>query len=96
MRLVQEEFIPTYGLETVHTRIPNEVYQQILKDVARSGSHISQNATEKETESFQEQLTQLMCWVLHRHSELKLVFLKAQIMFIYIQIICNLFYCNIK
>ncbi|GAB1864422.1 TBC1 domain family member 20 [Camponotus japonicus] len=70
LRLVQEEFIPIYGLETVHTRIPNEVYQQILKDVARSGSHISQNATEKETESFQEQLTQLMCWVLHRHSEL--------------------------
>ncbi|XP_072751667.1 TBC1 domain family member 20 [Anoplolepis gracilipes] len=70
LRLVQEEFTPVYGLETVHTRIPNEVYQQILKDVARSGSHISQNATEKETESFQEQLTQLMCWVLHRHSKL--------------------------
>ncbi|KMQ88863.1 tbc1 domain family member 20-like protein [Lasius niger] len=70
LRLVREEFTPVNGLETVHTCIPNEVYQQILKDVARSGSHISQNATEKETESFQEQLTQLMCWVLHRHSEL--------------------------
>ncbi|XP_029681041.1 TBC1 domain family member 20 isoform X2 [Formica exsecta] len=70
LRLVQEEFIPVNELETIHTCIPNEVYQQILKDVARSGSHISQNATEKETESFQEQLTQLMCWVLHRHSEL--------------------------
>lgn len=70
LRLVQEEFAPVNGLETVHTCIPNEVYQQILKDVARSGSHISQNATEKETESFQEQLTQLMCWVLHRHSKL--------------------------
>ncbi|XP_032683252.1 TBC1 domain family member 20 [Odontomachus brunneus] len=70
LRLVQEEFIPVNGLETIHTCIPNEVYQQILKDVARSGSHISQNATEEETESFQEQLTQLMCWVLHRHSRL--------------------------
>ncbi|XP_050448544.1 TBC1 domain family member 20 isoform X1 [Cataglyphis hispanica] len=70
LRLVQEEFTSVDGLETVHTCIPNEVYQQILKDVARSGSHISQNATEEETESFQEQLTQLMCWVLHRHSEL--------------------------
>lgn len=63
------------GLETVHTYIPNEIYQQILKDVARSGSHVSQNATEEETENFQEQLTQLMCWVLHRHSQLKLVYL---------------------
>ncbi|KAL6266779.1 hypothetical protein P5V15_003613 [Pogonomyrmex californicus] len=70
LRLVQLEFAPVNGLETVHTHIPNEVYQQILKDVARSGSHISETATEKETESFQEQLTQLMCWVLHRHSQL--------------------------
>ncbi|XP_012540167.1 TBC1 domain family member 20 [Monomorium pharaonis] len=71
LRLVQlDELAPVNGLETVHTYIPNEIYQQILKDVARSGSHISQNATEKETESFQEQLTQLMCWVLHRHSQL--------------------------
>lgn len=81
MRLVQEEFTSVNGLETVHSCIPNEVYQQILKDVARSGSHISQNATEEETESFQEQLTQLMCWVLHRHSELKLVSLRVQILF---------------
>ncbi|XP_014480936.1 PREDICTED: TBC1 domain family member 20 [Dinoponera quadriceps] len=70
LRLVQEDSVPVDGLETIHTCIPNEVYQQILKDVARSGSHISQNATEEETESFQEQLTQLMCWVLHRHSRL--------------------------
>ncbi|XP_011151226.1 TBC1 domain family member 20 [Harpegnathos saltator] len=70
LRLVQKESIPVNGLETIHTCIPNEVYQQILKDVARSGSHISHNATEEETESFQEQLTQLMCWVLHRHSRL--------------------------
>lgn len=71
---MQEESVPVDGLDTIHTCIPNEVYQQILKDVARSGSHISHNATEEETESFQEQLTQLMCWVLHRHSRLKLVF----------------------
>ncbi|XP_071575041.1 TBC1 domain family member 20 [Temnothorax nylanderi] len=70
LRLAQPEPTPVDGLETVHTYIPNEIYQQILKDVARSGSHISQSATEKETESFQEQLTQLMCWVLHRHSHL--------------------------
>jgi len=78
LRLVQEKSEPVDGLETIHTYIPNEVYQQILKDVARSGSHISHNATEKETESFQEQLTQLMCWVLHRHSQLKLVFFFLQ------------------
>lgn len=77
MRLVQEKSEPVDGLETIHTYIPNEIYQQILKDVARSGSHISHNATEKETENFQEQLTQLMCWVLHRHSQLKLVFFKT-------------------
>ncbi|KAL0132731.1 hypothetical protein PUN28_000459 [Cardiocondyla obscurior] len=70
LRLTQPELAPVDGLETVHTYIPNEIYQQILKDVARSGSHISQNATEEETETFQEQLTQLMCWVLHRHSQL--------------------------
>ncbi|EZA48687.1 hypothetical protein DMN91_001845 [Ooceraea biroi] len=70
LRLVQEESVPISGLETVHTCIPNEVYQQILKDVARSGSHIPQNAPETEAESFQEQLTQLMCWVLHKHSQL--------------------------
>jgi len=74
LRLAQLELAPVNGLETVHTYIPNEIYQQILKDVARSGSHISQNATEKETENFQEQLTQLICWVLHRHSQLKLVY----------------------
>ncbi|KYN01491.1 PREDICTED: TBC1 domain family member 20 [Cyphomyrmex costatus] len=70
LRLVQLDLTPVNGLETVHTYIPNEIYQQILKDVARSGSHVSQNATEKEMENFQEQLTQLMCWVLHKHSQL--------------------------
>jgi len=82
LKLIEEESIPISRLETVHTCIPNEVYQQIVKDVARSGSHIPQNATEKETENFQEQLTQLMCWVLHRHTQLKLVSLN---MFIYLE-----------
>ncbi|XP_011874846.1 PREDICTED: TBC1 domain family member 20 [Vollenhovia emeryi] len=70
LRLSRSEPTPVDGLETVHKYIPNEIYQQIQKDVARSGSHISQSATEQETECFQEQLTQLMCWVLHRHSQL--------------------------
>lgn len=68
LRLAQP--VPADGLEAVHTCIPNEIYQQILKDVARSGSHIPQSATEEEAECFQEELTQLMCWVLHRHSQL--------------------------
>ncbi|KAG7201540.1 hypothetical protein KM043_004291 [Ampulex compressa] len=70
LRLTTEELSPISGLDTVHTCIPNDVYQQILKDVARSGSHISQSATEQETEIFQQELTQIMCWVLHRHSKL--------------------------
>ncbi|XP_047350218.1 TBC1 domain family member 20 [Vespa velutina] len=70
LRLSMDEIIPVEGLKTIYTKIPNEVYQQILKDVARSGSHISPTATEKETEHFQDQLTQIICWVLHRHPEL--------------------------
>ncbi|XP_078048855.1 TBC1 domain family member 20 [Augochlora pura] len=70
LRLSEENSLPIDGLETIQDCVPNEVYQQILKDVARSGSHISQSATESEIESFQEQLTQLICWVLHRHSRL--------------------------
>ncbi|KAL2712610.1 TBC1 domain family member 20 [Vespula squamosa] len=70
LRLSMDEIVPVEGLETIYTKIPNEVYQQILKDVARSGSHISPSATEEETEHFQDQLTQIICWVLHRHPEL--------------------------
>ncbi|XP_054005693.1 TBC1 domain family member 20 isoform X1 [Hylaeus anthracinus] len=70
LQLSEENVLSTNGLETIHNCIPNEVYQQILKDVARSGSHISQNATQQETDCFHKQLTQLMCWVLHRHSTL--------------------------
>ncbi|XP_076244708.1 TBC1 domain family member 20 isoform X1 [Calliopsis andreniformis] len=70
LRLSEENNLLIHELEMIHDRIPNEVYQQILKDVARSSSHISQNATEHEIEHFHEQLTQLMCWVLHKHSTL--------------------------
>lgn len=70
LRLSEENSLPVSGLKTIQDCVPNDVYQQILKDVARSGSHISQNATESETESFHEQLAQLICWVLHRHSTL--------------------------
>ncbi|XP_076750905.1 TBC1 domain family member 20 [Xylocopa sonorina] len=70
LRLPEEGTFSVNGLETVHNLIPNEVYQQILKDVARSGSHISQNAVQQEIDLFYEQLTQLMCWVLHKHSKL--------------------------
>ncbi|KOX76217.1 TBC1 domain family member 20 [Melipona quadrifasciata] len=73
LRLSEESNFSVTELETIHSHIPNEVYQQILKDVARSGSHISQDATQHEIDHFQEQLTQLMCWVLHKHSVLKLV-----------------------
>lgn len=71
LRLSEEDSLPIYGLENIHSRIPDEVYQQILKDVARSGSHISPNATQQEMDHFHKELTQLICWVLHRHSTLK-------------------------
>lgn len=73
MRLSSEKPI-TEGLECVYTLIPNEVYQQILKDVARSGSHIPVTATQEDTDIFQKELTQLICWVLHKQPELKFVF----------------------
>lgn len=84
LRLSEETTFSVTGLETIHSHIPNEVYQQILKDVARSGSHISQNATQHEIDHFHEQLTQLMCWVLHKHSMLKLV------LYIHLHITCNI------
>ncbi|XP_017889180.1 TBC1 domain family member 20 [Ceratina calcarata] len=70
LRLSEETIYSVNGLETIHNHIPNEIYQQILKDVARSGSHISQDATQEEIDNFHEQLTQLMCWVLHKHTTL--------------------------
>ncbi|XP_003708027.1 TBC1 domain family member 20 isoform X2 [Megachile rotundata] len=70
LRLSEESKLSVDELETIHDHIPNEVYQQILKDVARSRSHISENATQDEIDHFHEQLTQIMCWVLHKHSML--------------------------
>lgn len=58
------------NLDAIHLCIPNDVYQQILKDVARSGSHMPQNASQEDMDNFYNELTQIMCWVLHRHSEL--------------------------
>lgn len=60
-------------LENVHKLIDNEVYQQILKDVMRSGSHMPEDTSEDAMEKFQNELTQIICWVLSKHSELKLV-----------------------
>ncbi|KAH0534845.1 TBC1 domain family member 20 isoform X2 [Cotesia glomerata] len=54
-------------LNDIHTHIPDEVYQQILKDVARSGSHLPTNATDTEMANFHNDLTRIICWVLHRH-----------------------------
>ncbi|KAK2587099.1 hypothetical protein KPH14_002865 [Odynerus spinipes] len=70
LRLPKDELMPVDGLETIHTKVPKEVYGQILNDVARSRGHISQTATEEEVKHFQDQLTQIICWVLHRHPEL--------------------------
>ncbi|XP_046469803.1 TBC1 domain family member 20 isoform X1 [Neodiprion pinetum] len=61
---------PVNGLDTVHTKIPNEVYQQILKDVVRSTSHFPQESTEDETTALENEMTQMICWVLHRNKKL--------------------------
>ncbi|XP_076221122.1 TBC1 domain family member 20 isoform X3 [Nomia melanderi] len=70
LRLSEESSLPESELKMMQDCVPNEVYQQILKDVARSGNHIPQSATQHEIDCFHEQLTQLMCWVLHKHSTL--------------------------
>ncbi|XP_008549043.1 TBC1 domain family member 20 isoform X2 [Microplitis demolitor] len=54
-------------LDSIHTLIPDEIYQQILKDVARSGSHLSHNATKSEIDTFHNELTKIICWVLYKH-----------------------------
>lgn len=71
LRLPDKDLPFVVELGTVHTRISSEVYQQILKDVARSGGHLSPSATDQEIEIFHEELTQLMCWVLYRNPDLK-------------------------
>lgn len=58
-------------LEDVYKCIDNDVYQQILKDVARSGSHMPEDTSEDDMEKFQKELTQILCWVLSKHPEMK-------------------------
>ncbi|XP_066594722.1 TBC1 domain family member 20 [Prorops nasuta] len=70
LRLSKEEPVSEDKLNIIHTCIPNDVYQQILKDVARSGSHIGENAKEEDTKVFHEELTRLICWVLHKNPDL--------------------------
>ncbi|XP_012283663.1 TBC1 domain family member 20 isoform X2 [Orussus abietinus] len=61
---------PVQGLETIHTQIPHATYHQILNDVARSGSHISSDASEEEIKRFQNEMIMVICWVLQRHPQL--------------------------
>ncbi|XP_051158357.1 TBC1 domain family member 20 [Leptopilina boulardi] len=70
LRLPDKEMPIVDELETVHKCIPCEVYQQVLKDVARSGGHLFPDATEEEISRFQDQMTQLICWVLYRNPSL--------------------------
>lgn len=67
----EEDLIPVHGLKTVHNLIQNEVYQQILKDVVRSASHFPKQSTDDEIANFENEMTQMICWVLERHKKLK-------------------------
>lgn len=74
LRLPDEELdMLEEELETVYKLVDDEIYQQILKDVARSGCHMPEDTSEDTMEMFQKELTQIICWVLSRHPELKLV-----------------------
>ncbi|XP_048508242.1 TBC1 domain family member 20 isoform X2 [Athalia rosae] len=68
--LKNEDLTPVDRLENVHEQIPNDVYQQILKDVVRSASHFPPGSTEEEIAAFENEMTQMICWVLHRHKKL--------------------------
>lgn len=71
LRIKDNELEVNEQLHSIHTLVPDEVYQQITKDVARSGGHLSSDATEIEMEKFHNELTQIICWVLHRHPAMK-------------------------
>ena len=73
LRVSEQKLKMVEDLEDVHKFVDNEVYQQILKDVARSGSHMPEDTSEDAMEKFQKELTQIICWVLSKHSELKYV-----------------------
>ncbi|KAJ8686525.1 hypothetical protein QAD02_022319 [Eretmocerus hayati] len=70
LRLPHEEPALVEDLDVVHKLIDPEIYQQILKDVARSQSHMPENTPEDLMEKFQTELAQSICWVLSRHPEL--------------------------
>lgn len=71
LEIEEDEFQHVMGLSTIHEQVPQEVYQQILKDIARSGGHLHPDTTEEENEKFQQEMAQLICWVLHRQPSLK-------------------------
>lgn len=47
----------TEDLESVHNLIPDETYQQIIKDVARSHGQIPEKSSEEEVETFEKDST---------------------------------------
>ncbi|XP_034933746.1 TBC1 domain family member 20 [Chelonus insularis] len=57
-------------LKMINSKIPHNIYQQILNDVSRSGSHLMPNASEAEIIKFHDELTKMICWVLVRHPNL--------------------------
>lgn len=71
LRIEEKDTPSNEELEEIHTLVADSVYQQILKDVARSGGHLPPEATELEHKEFQDKLVQIICWVLHKHPELK-------------------------
>ncbi|XP_011299098.1 TBC1 domain family member 20 isoform X1 [Fopius arisanus] len=70
LRIDDEKTLDTSELSDVHKKIANSVYEQILKDVTRSGGHLPPDSTEEDYEIFHRKLTQIICGVLHRHPEL--------------------------
>ncbi|XP_063993796.1 TBC1 domain family member 20 isoform X2 [Diachasmimorpha longicaudata] len=70
LRIDEGRAVDTSELPQVHEKISDGVHQQILKDVARSGGHLPADSSETDYETFYRQLTQIICWVLHRHPEL--------------------------
>ena len=81
LKLTETKASNINDLENVHKKIPDEIYQQILKDVTRSRGHIPEDTSDFEVEKFENELTQIICWVLSKHSELNYV---LKFYFIYI------------
>lgn len=71
LEIPEEEIRDVEDLENMYKKIPAEVYDQLLRDIARSSGHLSPNATEEETKKFHTEMAQLICWVLQRHPSLK-------------------------